>query len=409
MNSKVHRASWLLPMNAPAIKNGWVRVDASGVILEIGDGNIEELNVVDHHDVAIVPGLVNAHTHLEFSDQSTPLGEQGIEFHQWIKRVVSTRMQREGKNNNQQQSIDLGINESISCAISCLVDIVTLSAEDSYQPMQAPESQGHLSVIPMAEVLGLSSSRFSERFGVAERMLHSDLRAGLSPHAPYSLAFDSVAKVAEMASRHDRVLAMHVAESPDEKEAVFEHQGPLFDTLRELGFPVEANEVWPGSDFQLLFEVLSQSPQALVVHGNHLSVTEMDKLAEYPSLSVVYCPRTHAFFDFSSHPIAELWERGIRVVLGTDSRATNPDLNLWQEACHLWRHRPDLDAMKVMKAITCDAGAAVGQNGVGKIAVGLHCPLASVPTTAKSIDQLFGDFVDCDHPKRIESTDTTKR
>ena len=84
--------------------------------------------------------------------------------------------------------------------------------------------------------------------------------------------------------------------------------------------------------------MLADAPRALVIHGNYLDRDEHEFLAAHADrMSLVYCPRTHAYFDHPPYPLAELLAAGVRVALGTDSRASNPDLNLLGEMRHVAR------------------------------------------------------------------------
>jgi cytosine/adenosine deaminase-related metal-dependent hydrolase len=120
-------------------------------------------------------------------------------------------------------------------------------------------------------------------------------------------------------SQRDRLpLAMHVAESPEELTLVEQGQGPF----REL---LERWELWDAPLFPWtdgidgLLRQLASAHRALVVHGNYLTASQIAFLATQPQISVVYCPRTHAYFGHPRHPVAELQRAGVRVALGTDS------------------------------------------------------------------------------------------
>ncbi len=91
-----------------------------------------------------------------------------------------------------------------------------------------------------------------------------------------------------------------------------------------------------------VLRTLRELPNVLVIHGNYLDAEELDYLAGRDNFTVVYCPRTHSYFGHRRYPITELLRRGIRVALGTDSRASNPDLNLLSDLRHAARHHPEI-------------------------------------------------------------------
>ena len=100
--------------------------------------------------------------------------------------------------------------------------------------------------------------------------------------------------------------------------------------------------------------------RGLVVHGNYLSEDEVEFIAGHPNLTVVYCPRTHAFFGHRDHPWQELLEKGASVAVGTDSRASNPDLNLWRELLFLRKHFPEVDPRTLLSLGTTHGARALG-------------------------------------------------
>jgi cytosine/adenosine deaminase-related metal-dependent hydrolase len=118
----------------------------------------------------------------------------------------------------------------------------------------------------------------------------------------------------------------------------------------------------------------------LVIHGNYLDAVEFDWLQNHPQVSVVYCPRTHAYFQHAPHPWREMLERGINVALGTDSRGSNPDLSLWREMQFLATTFPDVDPARILAMGTRRGAAALGRDSEqGTLEPGKQALLASVP------------------------------
>jgi cytosine/adenosine deaminase-related metal-dependent hydrolase len=111
-------------------------------------------------------------------------------------------------------------------------------------------------------------------------------------------------------------------------------------------------------------------------------------------LTVVYCPRTHHFFRYPDHPVARLQAAGVRVALGTDSRASNPDLNLWKEVQYLLCHRMDLPPGNVLEMATVNGARALGNTQYGELRVGSAAVFGGVSTAASSVEQLFSDLAE---------------
>ena len=191
-----------------------------------------------------------------------------------------------------------------------------------------------------------------------------DASGGWSPHAPYSTTRGMIETCVGEAIRTRKPIAMHVGESEAERELLTSGEGPFADSLRALGVWRSGLFPWGDTPYEWLIDCLGKAPIGLVVHANHLNDTEIERLSSYPHLSVVYCPRTHAFFRHPRHPVAEMLRRGVNVAIGTDSRASNPDLSVWGEVQYLLSHRGDLDPTTVLEMATLRGARSLGANQV---------------------------------------------
>ena len=185
-------------------------------------------------------------------------------------------------------------------------------------------------------------------------------------------------------------LAIHLAETPGELELLRDHTGELVEFLKSLG-------AWDAENlFHDLFEALGQlisAPRALLVHGNYLGDAEIQFIERKPHFTVVYCPRTHAYFGHSPHPWRRMQEKGIRVVLGTDSRASNPDLSIWREGRFLAERFPDVLPETLLRMLTIEGAAAFGiENDYGSLEPGKRARFALVPVGTATTDNLRGLF-----------------
>jgi len=185
---------------------------------------------------------------------------------------------------------------------------------------------------------------------------------------------------------------MHVAESPAERELLSSATGPLAQTLRELGAWCDRAFPWGDDPFRMLIDRLSKAPRVLLIHGNDLSAAEIECLLPHPHITVVYCPRTHQFFDYQKHPVDHMLAAGVRVALGTDSRASNPDLSLWHEVQFLLHQRSDLSPKDVLAMATIGGADALGRGDLGRIEVGCCGDLGLMETSAKTINELYEDM-----------------
>lgn len=347
----------------------------------------------DLGDVAILPRLVNAHTHLEFSSLNLPVGEAGISLADWIGLVVQSRIEMDPT--SKQRAIKKGLDELWLTGTILAGEIMT-------PPCQYPAGREIPSLVPFAEVLGLDPLRAEERMTAAAEHLRSVEPAGCSPHAPYSITPADMNATIDLANQFDRPVAMHVAESPEERELLSNASGPLAHALRSLGVWRDGLFPWGSDAFEQIIESLARAKSGLLIHGNQLNLRELDHLAGRNQLTVVYCPRTHHFFQFDRHPVNEMLKRGIRVALGTDSRASNPDLDLWREVQFLLIHRSDLNPADVIRMSTQHGAQALGHHVLGVIQKDCLAQLGFVRTEAKTIDQVYhdlavGEYVSINH------------
>jgi cytosine/adenosine deaminase-related metal-dependent hydrolase len=177
----------------------------------------------------------------------------------------------------------------------------------------------------------------------------SNCRAGLSPHAPYSVRFSLFL----YAATSGVPVSVHLAESKAEMDLLLGRQGPFVEFLEELG-AWEAEGLSDGPDH--LLQTISGTNPVLFVHCNYLWPS-----ISFPSNgSVVYCPRTHAAFQHPPHPFREFLARGIRVALGTDSLASNPDLSILDEMRFLHEHHTDVLGHIILRMGTLAGAEALG-------------------------------------------------
>ncbi|EMI21236.1 amidohydrolase [Rhodopirellula maiorica SM1] len=359
-------------------------------IVEVGQGP-PPADAEDLGDVALLPSLVNAHTHLEFSDCETPIGEPGVALYQWVGQVIAAR--QSATIDAKAAAINKGLTESLDAGVSLIGEIATLPSEYPSHPRFSRHGQSP-ELVTFAETIGLSPQRGNERFELTEHHVHTQPSAGISPHAPYSTSRPLIQRCVQLACQSRRPLAMHVAESPAERELLSSGSGPFAETLKQLGVWDASLFPWGAQPFAWLIDLLAKVPRGLLVHGNDFQRNEIEAIAKHPSLSVVYCPQTHHFFRYEPHPVAEMLDRGIRVALGTDSRASNPDLNLWREIQFLLKHRPDIDPEQVLAMGTINGADAMGRIRHGRLQPGSLPLFNRVPTTAKTLQEVYQDFAE---------------
>ena len=346
----------------------------------------------DLGNVAIVPGLVNAHTHLEFSHLSKPLGDPGIDIVQWVGRLMESRLDAaEGP----QSAVEQGIDQSVRLGTTALAEIAQPGW--SSEPFDAA---GSLDATVFLELIAPTADRVPAAIERAEQHLAATptgpWRAGLSPHAPYSVHADLLAAAVSLSAARQIPLSFHLAESREEMELLRSSSGPFRRLLEKLG-------AWDAGSFNTgtrpldYLRALSPAYRALVVHGNYLDDDEISFLAAHADrMAVVYCPRTHAFFAHDDYPLRRLLSAGATVALGTDSRASSPDLSILAEMQQVTRRHPDVSPATVLRLGTLEGAKALGiADQTGSLEPGKYADMAviSLPDEASHDphELLFGD------------------
>ena len=350
---RILRVRWLLNPNQPPLENVEI-VEQGGRISEIRTLPATTANILP---VILTPMLVNAHTHLEFSALAEPICP-ALPFPDWISAVIQWRR---GKDGTENDGVSRGLQESIQSGIGVIGEISTT------QLVNHDDLAAGCHVVSFREIIGLQQERIPELLQLATEhltsaspeKLNNAVVAGLSPHAPYTVHPELFHSLIELAVSHKAVVAMHLAETTDEIELLHNGTGRFVDFLKRLG--LWNNSTFPGGRcIREFLEQLVRAPRALAIHGNHFSADDIQFVARHANLATVYCPRTHAYFRHTPHPIRQLMAAGAKVVLGTDSRASNPDLSIWKELQFVAAHFTDITIPQLLAMVTTDAADALG-------------------------------------------------
>ncbi|MGI9427905.1 MAG: amidohydrolase family protein [Bythopirellula sp.] len=367
------QARWVLPVESSPIAGGVVTIEGER-ITAVGTRPASDATVQDLGEVILLPGLVNSHTHLEFSNLDTPLGDQGISLPEWIRLVIANRKQQ----TSATAGVLLGLRESLRAGVTSLGEIST--AKTIPAEVALPE------LIAFQEVIGFSAGRVESVLAELEQRLQpqqENYRSGISPHAPYTVHPVLLERMVELSQSQHLPMAMHLAESQEELQLIGENRGPFRDLLEERSM-WDSQVFASGRQPMNFLELLAQSERSLVIHGNYLTQAEIDYVAEHRHrMSVVYCPRTHAYFGHETYPLTAMLGAGVRVAVGTDSRASNPDLHLLDELRFVAIEFESIPPEQILALGTINGAEALGlAREVGSISPGKLANLTAVPCNA---------------------------
>ena len=374
------RARWVVPIVSSPIDDGWVDV-SDGRIVAVGsgrgDGSGEER---DLGHVALMPGLVNAHTHLELSYAAGAV-PPAPRFTDWIRQVMALRRAH---------------------ADPCAAPIVA-AARDSIAALHAAgaaavgDISNTLITVPLLNDGRLTAAVFFEvlRFRGAETRAVIDdamdrlrrvtpgphVRVWPAPHAPYSVSPQLFGALrAWLDADASARTSVHLAESPQETELLTSGEGPFRDLLQDLS-AWDADWSPPGcGPLEYLARLGFLTRRTLVVHAVQLQRADLDRLAR-AGATLVTCPRSNRHVGVGDPPIAGFYEAGVSVAIGTDSLASAPDLNVFGELARMRALAPEVPAERLLASATLAGARALGCDAwLGSIEAGKDAALIAVET-----------------------------
>jgi aminodeoxyfutalosine deaminase len=393
LGETVIRCAWLVnPGEAPR-QNIRITI-ADGKVLELCQVPADELPRVAA--VAVMPSFVNVHSHLEFSRLTAPLSPS-TPFPDWIRSVIQYRSSDPDAEQSAADGIRRGLQESCAAGVRLVGEIST--TEGSVSTLRRELENAQISGVSFRELIGLSAEHVDAQLNTAVEHLEGTVAGdtlsgepcmvrGLSPHAPYSVHPELFEGLVDIAGRTKAPVAMHLAETVDEMELLRDQSGRFVDFLQSLNL-WDQQILVPGTTPLRYVEKLAQLERALAVHGNYFGPAEIEFLSRHPHVAVVYCPRTHAYFGHTPHPWQQLQSAGATVLLGTDSRASNPDLSVWKELQSVAGQKNAAPVWELLPMITTIAAAALGFDKQDfAVKVGNVFQAVSVPCSCDSESRL---------------------
>jgi cytosine/adenosine deaminase-related metal-dependent hydrolase len=381
---RTYTARWVFPVAGPPLPRGTVTV--RGEVIEAVEPHGTRTADEDFGNAAIIPGLVNAHTHLDLS------GARGLipptdpdHFTDWLRGVIAYRRGRTPE--QVQADIRVGLAECLRSGTTLIGDIAAEGA--SWDVVAKSPTRA----VVFRELIGLrhdwQDAYFNAHAWLSKRANASTCRKALSPHAPYTVRLLLFAIAVKRCAEEGLPEAIHLAESHGEVDLVEHRAGEFVSFLAEFGFSDMDKLVTAFTD---LIQLHPPPVSCVFVHCNYLS----PDTAFGPNQSVVYCPRTHAAFGHPPHPFREFLRRGVRVCLGTDSLASSPDLDILAEARFAHARYPDFPGDTLLKMVTLNGAAALGwADEAGSLEPGKSADFVVVPLpdrdTADPYELLFAD------------------
>ena len=383
------RARWILPVADRPLLNGWCAIDR-GRIAAVGRAGAalpfrDDAPLVDLGNMAVMPALTNAHTHLELSwmHGRVPRADR---FTEWVRDMLRTRRRDPPAEDTVLMSMQQAIEELRASGTGLVGDVSNSLVS------VAPLRESSLKGVVFHELLRLTAA---DADAVLEQGLDAVKRCGpsvtvpvsLAPHAPYSVSprlFQGIRAAQERTPFLPS--SVHLAESPEEVELLATGDGPWRRLLEELG-AWDPDWIAPRTDpVSYLDQMKVVNSRLLVVHGVQLDDDGLQRLKSRGA-TVVTCPRSNDYVGVGCPPVERFYQSGIPVAIGTDSLASNNDLNLFSELELLHRLAPSVPPAALLESATRTGARALGfEAEAGTIEPGRDAALIAVELPRDVLD-----------------------
>jgi cytosine/adenosine deaminase-related metal-dependent hydrolase len=329
----IYSARWVVPVPWPPIENGAIAIEGQHIV---GVGPHAEIierfpsfSVETFGEAVIIPGLVNAHTHLELTAFRGYLEHEETDFFAWLRKLTIARLERMTPD-DIRVSATWGACEAARAGITSVAD----ASDSAMMSMLALRDVGLRGVV-YQESFGPDPKLVTENFEKLKgkvhelRALENELvRVGVSPHAPYTVCAPQLQLIAEFAQSERLPLMMHAAESEAEELFLREGCGPFAESLTRRSIEWNAPRVSP---IQYLKQVGILDTRPLLAHCIRVDDADIEAL-KTAGAKVAHCPKSNAKLGHGRAPFAKFIEAGIEVGLGSDSVASNNTCDILEEA-----------------------------------------------------------------------------
>ena len=378
---KIISAEWVLPISAAPISSGAVAVK-NDKIVAVGSRNeiirqFPDFEIADYGEAAVLPGFVNAHTHLELTAMRSFLDDVEHDFGAWLKKLTIARSEKMTTEDLRASAV-CGAIEAARAGVTCLADIAT-DASESLNALKAVGLRGIVfqeTTGPDKKLTGQRIERLREQVAFCRSLETAIVKIGISPHAPYSISPELFRLTTEFALEANLPVTIHAAESQNEDDFIRRGAGFFaeFYRSRELDWQI------PGiSPIKYLHTLGALRSSPLLAHCVRVSDEDVELINETGS-RVAHCPKSNAKFAHSIAPLAKFSQKKLPTGLGTDSVASNNVGDILDEARFAaLLHRANgyfVKADEILRLATLGGAEALGlEREIGSLETGKQADL----------------------------------
>jgi cytosine/adenosine deaminase-related metal-dependent hydrolase len=392
------RARTVLTMAGSVIENGAVaveqnRIAEAGAARDILTGAGDE--VLDLGEVVLMPGLINAHCHLDYTMMRHAIAPPKS-FTSWVQRINAIKRSLDSA--DYLAAIERGFAElrrwgtTAVCNIEAFPELMVKLAPSPIRTWWFYEMIDIRHRVTTEDVVAGALSFFQHRANSLDSF-------GLSPHAPYTASVSLYQLANACATAFTMPLTTHVAESAEEFAMFHRGSGPLYEFMHSLERPM--SDCGYDTPFGHLWKTGAIHGGWLLAHMNDLIEEDFQLLASLPrgtGPTVVHCPGSHRYFGHAPFPFRRLHELGVNICVGTDSLASTESLSLFEELRRLSDAEPWLTGEQLLRTVTTNPARALGRRGtLGRIQPGALADLIALPLS-RSVRGIHEEVVYSDAP-----------
>lgn len=379
------RARVVVTMDGPPIENGAVAIEGNRIV---DVGSFEDVKapradeVFDLGEQTLLPGLINAHCHLDYTCLRGEIPPQKS-FTDWIRAINRAKAQLAPS--DYLRSIADGFAEAQRFGTASIVNLEAF-------PELIARIPAPLRTWWLPEIIDVRNpSRPEELVDLAMGAMSAVENRGLAPHAPFTASLELYRLCQETARRHEIILSTHLSESREEFSMFGAASGPLYEFMKEIGR--DMRDCGQETPLAYLMRNIALDERWLIAHLNQLSDEDFDLLARSRTkFHVVHSPRSHRFFGHPPFACQRLRSLGYNICLGTDSLASNDDLSLFAEMREVQRNERALSPEEILEMVTVNSARALErQSPLGRLKKGFHADMIALPSDAKG--DLFDEVV----------------
>ncbi len=395
-------ADWLLPITSEPIRDGAVLVRHGAIsaygALDAVRGVAPPDVQIDHQDRAILmPGFVNAHTHLELTCYHGQL--QRAPLWDWFDKLIPIRRES-GAEEREAQGIHRAVEMCLAAGVTTVGDITRTGAS-----IETLRSSPIRKVCFLELISGASQppSAFEELVAMFKRLqtnLNKDtslfanrLTLGISPHAPYTVRLTEIAACMDLARDRQIPLTIHLLETQEESDWLRGHGGTLQAILESRGLATGDQQPTDIDAWYTQTKALDSGGGALLAHLNYAGDADIQRVAASDA-SVVWCPRAHDYFGHRDHPWQRFIEAGVNVCIGTDSLASNETLSVLDELRFVAAQEPTCDPSLLLRCGTINAARGLQMSDqIGAIELCKRADLVAIDRDDAAPDEAAANVI----------------